>query len=138
YRGYIWATSLPLIGRYMLTGSGADTFMLALPQDDYAVKYSANISELTVFEKAHNMYLQMFITTGGVSLLSFISLIVLFCLHSRTYLRKRENPDNRLLVNAVVIGVTGFLITALVNDSSVSVMPVFYGLIGSCIGMIGS
>ena len=43
-----------------------------------------------------------------------------------------------MLIKAIVIGVTGFLITALTNDSSVSVMPVFYGLMGCSIGMMES
>ena len=138
YRGYIWATTLPLIKDHLFTGSGADTFMLALPQDDYAVKYSANISELTVFDKAHNMYLQMLITTGLISLIAFLLLIIMYYRSCYRYIQKSDNPDDSMLIKAIVIGVTGFLITALTNDSSVSVMPVFYGLMGCSIGMMES
>ncbi|MBR3642305.1 MAG: O-antigen ligase family protein, partial [Parasporobacterium sp.] len=39
-RGYIWDTTFPVLKKHFLIGSGADTFMMEFPQNDYATRYS--------------------------------------------------------------------------------------------------
>ncbi len=164
-RGYIWACSLPLIGRHLFLGSGADTFMLVFPQKDYAGKVTSGGAVSTIVDKAHSLYVQMAVTTGAVSLIAFISMIIVSYVSAwRKYFRGttesggsrkkaaavkgrekkgrvvpagiRESADpGKTIVTGIMTGMAGFLVSALVCDSTVSVMPVFYGLLGILISL---
>ncbi len=126
-RGYIWDTTLPVLKDHLLTGSGADTFMMEFPQDDYAVRFSNGQSVVTVYDKAHSMYLQMAVCFGIPGLIAFLAMIVCSIL---PYYQKESDEKYDTTAAAIMIGVVAFLISAFVNDSSVNVMPMFYGLLG--------
>ena len=63
-RLHLWANSLPVLKKYWLIGSGPDTFMQVYPQNP----------GLT-FDKAHNVYLQMGITTGIFSVIVYLGML---------------------------------------------------------------
>jgi len=123
-RGYIWSRTLPKIKEHLILGSGADTFLMVFPQNDYAGKYSSGANFNTVYDKPHNMYLQMLICTGGISCLAFIILMIMFIGEAI-----KQGKNNSLLL-LIASGVFGFLIAGLFNDSTVCIMPIFYGLLG--------
>jgi len=127
-RGYIWSRTIPMLKEHVLFGSGADTFMMVFPQNDYAGKYSSGTNLSIIYDKPHNMFLQMIICTGGISCLSFIIMIIMFM---KDAMKKKE--DNPLMI-LIVSGVFGFLIAGLFNDSTVCIMPLFYGLLGVGMG----
>lgn len=123
-RGYIWSRTIPLLKKHLLLGSGADTFILEFPQHDYAGKYSSETFWDVLFDKAHNLFLMMFVCTGGLSMCAYIVLLGMF-----VKMVAMAPPDN-YLIKAIGAGVIGFCIAGLFNDSSVSVMPMFYSLFG--------
>lgn len=134
-RGYIWSRSIPMVKDTLFLGHGADTYCIYFPHDDYVGKYNSgsfSSSINIVVDKPHNMYLGMAIGTGLLSMITLLSLYLIYVVQS--YLLYRKETFNTLLHFVgvgIFLGVCGFLVSALVNDSSVSVMPMFYGLLGT-------
>ena len=136
-RGGIWAHSFPLLKKTVFIGTGADTYCAVYPQHDYADKYDSGRGALNnglylIVDKPHNMYLHMGIGTGVISLLAILLLYGTYIVQSFKLFWKR-NLENDFLSYAGVgtfLGCTGFMVTGLVDDSTVSVMPMFYGLLG--------
>lgn len=130
-RGYIWSRTIPLLKKHLLMGTGADTFMLVFPQDDYAGKYSSGSPLQVTCDKPHNMYLGMAVGTGIISLLAFVSIIAI------SLLRVFKSDEISIYAKSLVAGIIGFLVVGLFNDSSVCVMPMFYGLLGIVTALSG-
>jgi len=132
WRGYIWSRSFPLLKQTILLGTGADTYCAAFPQEDYAGKYSTGNNYDIVVDKPHNLYLGAAVGTGVVSLLALLSLFGIYLFTGARLYRKAVFGDDFLTFagSGIFFGITGFLAAALVNDSSVSVMPMFYSLLG--------
>lgn len=129
-RGYIWAKTIPLLKENLLFGSGADTFSLEFPQNDYVSAYKGGYEDL-IISKPHNMYLQIAVQTGVVSLILLIVFYMWYMFKCMTlYCWKRELTMEQLLAAAVFAGSAGFLVIALANDSTICVTPVFAVLIG--------
>lgn len=139
-RGYIWAMSMPLIRDHLLLGSGADTFMPVFPQTDYAGKVTSGGAMETIVDKAHSLYIQMAVTTGGLSLIAFIIMIVKVYAGGIKALKAHGagvSDTARLIIRGLLLGITGFFISGAVCDSIVSVMPVFYTILGITIALSG-
>ena len=132
-RGYIWSRTIPLLKNYLLIGSGADTFLMVFPHDDYAGKYSAKSALNIIFDKPHSMYIQMLQGTGGVSLISFFVIIGIYL----SQVIKSNREEKKLVSNAIAAGIIGFLTAGMFNDSSVCTMPIFYGILGMGVGILG-
>src|SRR5690606_8579420 len=66
-RGYIWSRTLPLLKKHIILGSGADTYMIAFPQQDYVGLSNYGYGDQLV-TKPHNLYLQVGVQTGLLSL----------------------------------------------------------------------
>lgn len=136
YRGYIWSRSLPLVKDTILIGHGADTFCAYFPHNDYAGKYSIGWNRNMIVDKPHNFYLATAINTGVVSLIALLALFGLYFADSfRLYWKLEYQSFLHFAGAGILIGVCGFLAAAMVNDSSVSVMPLFYGLLGTGIAI---
>ncbi len=129
-RGYIWSRTIPLLKDYIILGSGADTFLLAFPNDDYVGKYNAGYYD-TLITKPHNMYLQMAVQTGMLSVIAFV---VFYCWYffssCRLYLRCRMNTFAARAGLGILAGTFGYMVSGLTNDSTVTVAPLFWGLMG--------
>ncbi len=130
-RGLIWSRSLPLVKDHLLVGSGADTYVFEFPQNDYAAKYNANWPIYNIVDKPHNMYLQIAINTGLISLISVLVLFGSYIIWSIKLYWKNQFEDFTSIVGVgIFLGICGFLAAAMVNDSTVSVAPMFWGLLG--------
>lgn len=123
-RAYIWSRTLPLLKGHLIAGTGADTFALYYPQNDYAGKYTAYFLEPRIIDKPHNMYLLMAVCTGGISCIAFLFLAGIYLYQ---VLRRKEK---NIIAIAIAAGIAGFLAAGLFNDSTVCIMPMFYGLLG--------
>ena len=135
-RGYIWSRTLPMIKDTILIGHGADTYSIYFPHNDYIGKYNAGWNINMVVDKPHNMYMHMAVGTGLLSLFAFLILLVLYFVQSvKLYWRRDFNTFTEFAGVGIFLGVVGFSVSALVNDSSVSVMPMFYGLLGTGIAI---
>jgi len=129
-RGYIWSRSIPMLKSRIFIGSGADTFCYVFPQNDYAGKYSLQHNILMITDKPHCLYLQLGINTGCISLLAFLGLLVCFAIDCIKHSCKMKGlkPLAEYVGSAAFLGVFGFAATALVDDGSVSTMPLFYSM----------
>jgi hypothetical protein len=135
-RGYIWSRSIPMLKDTLLVGHGADSYILHFPQNDYAGKYSAGWGLHLVVDKPHNIYLGTGINTGVISLLALLALFGIYIVQSFKIYRRDEFDSFASFVGAgIFIGVCGFLVSGIVNDSTVSVMPMFYALLGTGIAV---
>lgn len=135
-RGYVWSRSLPLLWDAVGLGFGPDMFFLHFPQDDYLEKLKTGIPLTLMFDKPHNLFLQIGINTGGLSLLTLLVLFGGYLVQSlRLFWRARFEDDLETDAACIAATVAGYLAAGMFNDSSVSVAPVFWALLGTGIGL---
>ena len=135
-RGYIWSRSIPLLKDTIIIGHGPDTYAMYFPQEDVIGKLKFLRSPGIIVDKPHNMYLQIAINTGIISLLA---LLVLWGGYIIEGIRLYWNADydrweNKVGVS-ILAAVVAYLVTGIFNDSVVSVAPVFWILLGIGISM---
>lgn len=125
HRVYIWSRTIPLLKYTLFSGYGPDTFSLVFPQNDnFGKSISFGIRNIIV-DKPHNMYLQLGVNTGGLSLINFIVACAFF-LVSGILAFNKEDFKEKSLSFALYLGSIGYLVTGLFNDSLVSVAPIFW------------
>jgi O-antigen ligase len=130
-RGYIWSRTLPMVTDHLLLGAGPDTFVFYFPQNDLFGKYWAYGTTNMLVDKPHNMYLQILFGEGGIALLAFLTIILLYLVDSfRLYALKKQYKTNQIFGAALCLGVVGYLCAGMFNDSVVSVAPVFWIILG--------
>lgn len=128
-RGYIWSRTLPIIiNDSIVIGKGQDTFIAMFPQYDlYAkqVEYGSRYTSMwSLVDKPHSSYVQIGIQSGLISLLIiFASLLLLLSKNMKKILYFEYN-------NLIIIGVIGFLLASIFNDSILGITPMAYILIG--------
>lgn len=135
-RGYIWSRSIPLLKKTMLIGSGPDTFAFLFPQHDFVGKIIAFGTTNEIVDKPHNMYLQMGVNTGVVSMLAVLALFVIYFISCmKLYLKGKFTNGTEIMGAAIFTGFIGYAIAGFINDSIVSVAPVFWILLGMGIAL---
>ena len=86
-RGHIWNKTIPLLGKHVFMGSGANTYMFEVPQEDYISQnyvYGANSYDV----KAHSWYLQQWVETGLIGTLALLVFLFWYLVQSiRIYRR---------------------------------------------------
>ena len=130
-RGYIWSRSLPLLQKTLWKGFGPDTYAIYFPQHDVVGKFKAFSNVAKLVDKPHNMYLQIAINTGLISLGAVLILFAVYFFRSLKIYWK-SNFDSWYAragcgIFAAFIGYTG---AGVFNDSNLSVSPVFWTLLG--------
>lgn len=129
-RGYLWSRTLPLLKDYIFVGSGPSTFVYAFPQNDYVGKYNNNFDSQVV-TKPHNLYLQIAVETGLLSCIAFISLCVMYIVQTiLTFRKSRLETIVEQMGVLICIGVVGYMVSGIINDSNVGVAPIFWILLG--------
>lgn len=134
-RGYIWDKTIPLLKNYLFVGSGADTFALVYPNGDFVDKYNNGYDNM-IISKPHCLYLQIAVQSGVLSLVCFLVFYIWYFISSlRLYFKQRI--DNPLVAAGfgILLGTLGYMISALANDSTITVAPVYWGLLGVGIGI---
>ncbi|ONI40455.1 hypothetical protein AN639_12010 [Candidatus Epulonipiscium fishelsonii] len=128
-RGYIWRKSIPLLKIGGLFGTGPDTTALYIPQNDFAGKLNYHGKVSLILNTPHNMYLQIGINTG---LLSLGCLLVLFGYYGIQGLKllfldkvAKLSPYYDISV-ALFLSHVGYFICALAYDSNASTAPFFW------------
>ncbi len=129
-RGRIWNLTIPLLGKHVLLGSGANTFMFEYPQDDYI--YHSYDSEDSVYDvKAHCWYLQQWVETGMIGTLALLIFIGWYIIRSIKIYRRADLRESISWIGfGLFAAVLVYLIAGLVNDSNVCTAPVFWGILG--------
>lgn len=136
-RGYIWSRSLPLIKDTIVLGYGPDTYALHFPNDDYFGKLIGSGRINVLVDKPHNYYIQTAINTGLISLIAILSIFIIYIISSiKLYINKKKY-DSLYEASGVAIffAVMSYLMVSFLNDSVISVAPVFWVLLGTGVGI---
>lgn len=129
-RGYIWSVSIPLLKEHFILGSGADTFVMTFPQQDYLRLWRNGFAE-QIMSKPHSLYLQVGVQDGVIALLGMIAFFVMYLGYSvRLYIASRFESFYERVGVAVMLAVLGFAVMGISNDSSITVSPIFWALAG--------
>lgn len=135
-RGYIWSRSIPLMKDTLLIGNGPDTFALEFPQQDYLGKWYAYGTPHMIVDKAHSLYLDIFINSGGLALLGFLMIVGTYIVQAfKLYTFKGYYEDKEIVGIAMFLAVIGYLGAGIFNDSVVPVAPIFWILLGAGIAI---
>jgi len=130
-RIYIWSRSIPLLKNSRLFGYGPDSYPIIYPQNDYFGKFISYGTPYMFISKPHNMYLQMAINTGLVSLAGFLMVVVSYFIQSlKIHISSEKVTEREVISLGIFIGVFSYLLAGLFNDSAVSVAPNFWILLG--------
>ena len=132
-RFYIWSRTIPLLKKYIFVGAGPDRFLEAFPQNDYIGKMTYSHSTAMIIESAHNMYLNMWVETGLVSLIAFLVFVFLsFQQIIKNFKRTeiRNDSDSVILAKGFFYGSLVYLIAGLFNTTTMFTTPYFYIFIG--------
>lgn len=134
-RGYIWSRTFPLLENCLITGYGPDTFTYIFPQNDVLAKYYSyeqfGQGFYVTVDKPHNMYIQIFYSSGLIALLAFLGIVVFYLVDCfRLYALRREYRTEQAMGISVMLGIVGYLAAGMFNDSVVSVAPIFWILLG--------
>lgn len=129
-RGYIWSRTIPLLKNYMIKGSGPDTFTLVFPQDDY-IGLENNGFKGSIVSKPHNLFLQIGVQTGVISLIAFLSLYLIYFIQSvRVYIKNKFESYSAQIGVGIFLATIGYMIGGITNDSTITVSPIFWILLG--------
>lgn len=129
-RGYIWSRTIPLLKDTIFLGTGPDTFVLHFPQTDYAGKVNNGFGSENI-AKPHNLYMQIGVQTGVISLIAFLTLYFIYFVSSVKLLWKSDFESFIEKISAfILIGTLSYMISGLINDSCISVAPFFWILLG--------
>ncbi len=129
-RAYIWGKTIPLLKHYAILGSGADTFVIAFPNYDFVSMYNGGYGTQTM-TKPHNMYLQIGVQTGVLSLIAILVFYFWFFFYGLGTCFRLKKYDFMAFVGAgVLAGSAGYMVVQIINDSSITVAPVYWTMIG--------
>lgn len=129
-RGYIWSRTFPLLPGHILVGCGADNFVYDFPNSDYVGKQNYGFETQTI-TKPHNMYLQIWVQDGLLALLGFLAVVLLYTIDVfRLCFLKKEKGFVAGMALCTFLGIAGYMAVGLANDSTITVAPVFWGLLG--------
>ena len=129
-RGHIWNKTIPLLGKHAFMGSGANTYMFEVPQEDYISQnyvYGANSYDV----KAHSWYLQQWVETGLLGTLALLVFLFWYLVQSvRIYRRVGLHESISWVGFGLFAAVLVYMIAGIANDSNVCTAPVFWGMLG--------
>ena len=116
YRIKLWKETIKVVPKYLIHGVGIDNFANII--DGRAINGPNGY-----FDKAHNEYLQILVTMGIFSLISYL------CLH---FLIIKNGITNSFKNKEIylILPVIGYLIQAQFNISVIEVAPIFYIALG--------
>lgn len=114
----IWKNALKAVPKYFWLGSGIDTFGYVYSQNNKGLYY----------DKAHNEYLQILVTEGIFTLISYLSLLLLLFIDGI--------KSNNKLIWVLMMAFIGYTLQAFLNISVNTVAPTFYIIMGMMAGLI--
>lgn len=133
-RLYIWKLCLEVVKHYPIFGVGPDCLGKEVLANYYG-KDGYAFSD--PFDKAHNEYLHIAVTTGVPSLCIYISFVLLILIRMRK--KYKNNIKSGDIYNeksiqfiAVSISVLSYLFQAIGNISIFQVAPLFWAMLGIC------
>jgi len=136
-RGYIWSRSFPLMPRRTIIGSGPDTFINIFPHHDMSGLQLAFNNPYQIVDKAHNLFIQTWLTTGGISAIALFALFAHYLLTSFWGIVKSRGEDTQLygIRLGLLAGISGFIMAGMATDSTIGSTGVFFVLLGMGYGI---
>lgn len=137
-RGYTWSRTIPLLKNHIFIGAGPGNFLFQFPQDDFIGQLQGHNHPNRLVSNPHNDYLQTAIYTGVLSLLALLFMIGQFFFEWRSLSHQKLDltQENHLLLMAITLGVAGYLVAAIFNDSIVAIAPLFWILLAMGITLL--
>ena len=136
-RGYIWSRTFPLMPRHIFLGSGSDTYMNVFPQHEIVAKQRFFNNPDIVVDKAHNLFLQTWIVTGGISAILLFGLFGHYLV--TTFVSLVKSKDEQLFLYGLRLGlftgVSAFVMSSMATDSTIGSSGVFFVLLGVGYGL---
>lgn len=132
-RGFIWSRTIPLMLENIFIGTGKDTFTIAYPNDEYIALNESGYAR-QVITKPHNIFMQIGVESGMISLILFVAGSVWVSL---TGIIRTIQGKSSVLHIGVLFSVLGYLFMGTMNDSFVGVSVEFWFLLGVLICMNG-
>ena len=152
-RGYMWVQSLPLLWESLIVGGGNGTFAFRFRQNEIVGLLNTHGSCKYVMDRPHNWYLQIALSDGVTALICVLALFLWYIIgFIRKYKGKpvMNEPDafKKAAVSGTVagagnefgffdiglfLGLTGFMLCGMINDSSVTANPWFWLLLGCAV-----
>lgn len=129
-RGTIWSKTIPMLKNCILFGTGADTYTVTYPQDDYVDKvYDGSATALDV--KPHCFYLQVATQSGIPAIIAVVVFYVWYFITCLKLYRKASYQDGLEIIGAGLMCATfTYMVISFLNDSTVSVAPIFWIMMG--------
>ena len=118
-RGYIWSRTIPLLSDCVFIGKGQDTFAIYFPNNDYLGRINYGYEKVLI-TKPHNVYLQIAVQSGVLSVIAYVGMFVMFCI---LFFRKQG-------FTAFFISITSFMILGLTNDSMIGCSILYWVILG--------
>lgn len=131
HRGYLWSRSIPILKETIIVGIGPDAYGAVFPQYDLVGKTNHFGMSSRFPDKPHNMYLQIGINTGVLSLVAFIALIVMYLLKAGKVVFTRRASDLSYWIYGISASIIAYSISGIANDSVLSISSVFWILLGA-------
>ena len=129
-RGYLWFTSISRFDEVWLIGAGPDNFLYWFEQNDLIGKFNMTHRPQVIADKPHNIYIQIAVQTGVISLVIWFILIGTYAVASFKRLGVRKKTEFReYLGTGILAGIIGFMASSVFVDSSVGVGTIFYLLL---------
>ncbi len=130
-RVYIWSRTLPLLKKYLLAGSGPDTFPEVFPQNDYVGKAVYGDTATRIIEKPHNDYLLQWVQTGFLGMLGMVLFYVFYVKKCVSIYGERPGGDfPRRLGYGCFLGCICYMAGSFFNDGTLYTTPLFWVFIG--------
>lgn len=123
YRVYIWGKVIELIKMRPFFGFGLDTMYIAMEMY-FRVQITADFDIYMNFDKAHNEYLNIAVSSGILSLIAYLGFLF-FAL--KKGLKNMKNHEAYVPLLAAIIG---YLVQALFNIQVVMVYYLFFAYLG--------
>ncbi len=129
HRGSLWNYTIPLLGKHIILGSGANTYVREYPQNDYL--FEGNLHSLDV--KPHCSFLQQWVENGFVAMLALVvfliwqvaALLRLLVTHFENENWKKGGCFRILAVSCLAM-YAGVILSWLANDSNICTSPVVW------------
>lgn len=135
-RGFIWSKTIPLLKKRIFLGSGPDTYVAEFPNNDWLSRINYGFPDKLI-SKPHNQYLQMWVETGLISLLAYLTFYIMYAVTALKLIWRRKTYDYYALIEiGILCGSAGYLVVQFINDSQITVAPIFWALMGIGCGIL--
>lgn len=136
-RGYIWAQALPILKNSLIVGGGNGTFAFRFRQNEMVGLMNTHGSCKYVIDRPHNWYLQIACSDGVPALIAVLVLFIYYIVGILKNIRKtlRESITEgtvgfEFIDIGLFAGLIGFMLCGFINDSCVTVNPLFWLFLG--------